>query len=79
MPDDRGQYIGLRRGAAVTQFIPKERAGDPDFPGIPELVPFRGAPPLTEGYIVKGGVNSFPSQVKERPPAPGAINPRKPD
>jgi len=30
---------------------------------------------LEEGYVVKGGRNQGPSQIKERPPAPGAINP----
>lgn len=28
---------------------------------------------LTEGYVVKGGRNQGESQIKERPPAPGAI------
>jgi len=30
--------------------------------------------PLTEGCVVKGGQNVFPSQVQERPAPPGAIN-----
>jgi hypothetical protein len=34
-------------------------------------------PPLTEGYVVKGGHNTFPSQIKERPAAPGAMYPCK--
>jgi hypothetical protein len=33
-----------------------------------------GTRPLTEGYVVKGGQNAFPSQIKDRPPAPGAID-----
>jgi hypothetical protein len=35
-------------------------------------------PPLTEGTVVKGGHNTYPSQIKERPPAPGPIR-RKPN
>lgn len=30
-------------------------------------------PPLTEGFVVKGGRNQGPSQIKDRPAAPGAI------
>lgn len=33
--------------------------------------------PLTEGYVVKGGRNHGPSQIKERPAPPGAITPRR--
>lgn len=33
--------------------------------------------PLTEGYVVKGGHNAYPSQITERPPAPGAIHPKR--
>lgn len=33
--------------------------------------------PLVEGYVVKGGRNQGPSQIKERPAAPGAIYPQE--
>jgi hypothetical protein len=58
MPDDRGQYIGLRRGIDAQPRALSE------------------VPPLTEGHVVKGGRNQDPSQIKERPAAPGAINRR---
>ena len=32
--------------------------------------------PLREGHVRKGGLNRGPSQIKTRPPAPGAIPPR---
>lgn len=37
-----------------------------------ELLPdsFEASPPLTEGKVRKGGQNTYPSQVKERPAAP---------
>lgn len=31
-----------------------------------------------EGYVQKGGVNTFPSQVKVRPPAPASMKAAKP-
>ena len=31
--------------------------------------------PLREGRVCKGGLNRGPSQIKTRPPAPGAIPP----
>jgi hypothetical protein len=31
-------------------------------------------PPLTEGYVVKGGQNQGPSQITTRPPPPAPIN-----
>lgn len=35
-------------------------------------------PPITEGYVVKGGRNQGPSQITVRPPAPGAIKAGQP-
>ena len=32
--------------------------------------------PIREGHVRKGGLNRAPSQIKTRPPAPGAIPPR---
>lgn len=31
-----------------------------------------------EGYVQKGGLNTFPSQVKVRPPAPAPMKATKP-
>ena len=33
--------------------------------------------PIREGHVRKGGLNRAPSQIKTRPPAPGAIPPRR--
>lgn len=33
--------------------------------------------PLTEGYVVKGGRNQDPSQIKTRPAPPGGIPRRR--
>jgi hypothetical protein len=30
-------------------------------------------PPLTEGYVVKGGHNQWPSQITKRPPPPAPM------
>ena len=35
--------------------------------------PERPIPPITEGYVRKGGHNPWPSQVKIRPPLPGPM------
>ena len=34
----------------------------------------RKTPPLTEGYVRKGGRNSAPSKIKTRPPAPKPLS-----
>jgi hypothetical protein len=39
--------------------------------------PARKAKPLAEGMIRKGGRNSYPSQIVERPPPPGAWHANK--
>ena len=54
-------------GVDVSAFVAKMKAALAGKPVRPEV------PPITEGYVVKGGHNTAPSQIKERPKPPAPM------
>ena len=66
--------VRARLGLYEDEVTTAAKASESFYHTATDFPPIALAPPLTEGYVVKGGQNTFPSQVRERPAAPGAIS-----